>query len=57
MDFIIKMEEAMKLLAEACSMNEDWINCQYCPFSRYCDLFEEAGYDVISEELSSYMDK
>lgn len=57
MDFITKMEEAMGLLAEACNMNEDWTDCQYCPFIYYCDLFEEAGHDVPGDELASYINK
>lgn len=57
MNFIAKMEEAMKLLAEACNMNEDWTDCQYCPFISYCDLFEEGGHDIPGEEFLEYMDK
>lgn len=57
MDFTIKMEEAMRLLAEACNMNENWTDCQYCPFVRYCDLFEEAGCEVPGEEFLEYTEQ
>ena len=57
MDFTVKMEEAMKLLAEACNMNENWTDCQYCLFVRYCDLFEEAGCEVPGEEFLEYTEE
>lgn len=57
MDFIIKMKEAMGLLAKACNMNNDWTDCQYCPFISYCDLFEESGHEVPGEEFLEYTDK
>lgn len=57
MDFIVKMKEAMRLLAEACNMNENWTNCQYCPFVLYCDLFEKAGCEVPGEEFLEYTEE
>lgn len=53
MDFIEAMKKALLALQHACSMNDQWVNCKVCPFSKYCDVIEEAGlgtpegYDLI----------
>lgn len=49
MEFIAKIKEAMELLHEACKMNEEWRNCQYCPFGDYCNSLEEAGFGTPDE--------
>lgn len=50
MDFTIKMKEAMTMLHEACKANENWADCRFCPFSKYCDALEEAGFGTPDEE-------
>lgn len=49
MEFITKMKEAMELLQEACSMNEEWANCSECPFHHYCDIIEQHGWGIPSD--------
>lgn len=50
MDFIVKIKEAMKMLQEACKMNEEWANCSDCPFVDYCSTLEEAGLGTPDED-------
>lgn len=42
MHWIEKMENAMKLMKEAC---KDRTNCADCPFEKYCDLLEGEEYN------------
>ena len=51
MDFVTKMETGMALIAEACSMNEGWGNCPFCPFIDFCDAIEGAGLEVPEESF------
>ena len=40
MDFVEKMKDAMWMVMNACNLNDEWANCQYCPFKEYCDVIE-----------------
>ena len=40
MSFVKAMKEAMKMIYAACKQNDEWANCQYCPFKDYCDVIE-----------------
>ena len=46
MDFIIKMNEAMTMIHEACKLNDEWVKCGKCPFIEYCNVIEEAGFNT-----------
>ena len=37
MDWMAKMKQGMKLIAEACKENENWNACEGCPFCTLCD--------------------
>ena len=42
--WVLKMDEAMALLQEACESNGDWTACnKHCPFSDYCTALMDAG--------------
>lgn len=42
MHWIEKMENAMKLMKEAC---KERTNCADCPFKKHCDLLEGEEYN------------
>ena len=42
MDYIEKMKEAMQMMHQACRMNENWSDCDKCPFDEYCDAIMRA---------------
>ena len=46
-----KIIEGMKLIKEGCSEQTEWRKCYDCPFSTYCELMEEFGYEIPSEEF------
>ena len=46
MDFVVKMNEAMVMLHEACKAKKNWTDCDKCPFDTYCDAFFDAGLDT-----------
>ena len=58
MDFVEKMKDAMWMVMNACNLNDEWANCQYCPFKEYCDVIETwvgrtpADENFIGEQLS-----
>ncbi len=43
MEFVEDMQKAMFDLVLACRKNEEWVNCKYCPFRKYCDVLEANG--------------
>ena len=38
MNWTEKMEQAMKLIIEACTENPSWNDCENCPFDRACTI-------------------
>ena len=50
MEFVEKIKEAMKMLHDACAMNDKWQNCKYCPFEEFCDAMEKDHLGTPDEE-------
>ena len=43
MDWKQKMIEGMRLIREACNTNDEWNQCERCPFDKYCTALMEAN--------------
>lgn len=37
MNWIEEMKAGMQMIKSACKKNESWNDCQFCPFTDYCD--------------------
>lgn len=46
MDWKEQMKEAMKMMKDACSKNNDWSQCEECPFDAYCDYLSGGAREV-----------
>ena len=54
MEFVEDIRKAMLDLAMACRKNDEWDNCQYCPFKEYCNAIE--AYDLGIPGNSSFLE-
>lgn len=41
MDWKEKIFKGMQLIKEGCTENTMWTECYKCPFTDFCDIFEE----------------
>lgn len=46
-----KIKKGKELIKEGCSEQTEWTKCHECPFKTFCDVLEENGYEVPSEEF------
>ena len=44
-----KMQEAMKMMKEACTENDVWGECSKCPFDSYCTVPDRNGGVIPSD--------
>lgn len=51
MDWKEKIKEGMKLIRRGCIEQTEWTKCHECPFKTFCEVLEENGYEVPSEEF------
>lgn len=54
MSWTEKIKQGMELIKEGCVENEEWTNCNDCPFDAYCQILIGKAFSDRDEDFDAY---